>query len=140
MQRAGDSREPRRYFKSDGRDGHYTCYTIGMSNTRFTDEQWAVIESHLPKHNRMGRPRADDRRTLEGILWVLRTGAPWAAMPEKYGSYVTCWRRLKAWEEQGVWHRIWQCVLSSLDAQDKLAWAQAFIDGSFAPAKKGEMR
>ena len=111
-----------------------------MSNTRFTDEQWAVIESHLPKHNRMGRPRADDRRTLEGILWVLRTGAPWAAMPEKYGSYVTCWRRLKAWEEQGVWHRIWQSVLSSLDAQDKLAWAQAFIDGSFAPAKKGEMR
>jgi len=111
-----------------------------MSNTRITDKQWAVISPHLPKRNKIGRPRADDRRTLEGILFVLRTGVPWAAMPKKYGSYVTCWRRLKEWEEQGVWYRIWQSVLSILDREEKLAWAQAFLDGSFAPAKKGGMR
>lgn len=102
-----------------------------------SDVQWKVIEPLLPPPKRMGRPRADDRKTVEGILWVLRTGARWQDVPREYGSPTTCWRRLKEWEEAGVWESIWRAILASLEAQQKLDWAQAFLDGSFVPAKKG---
>ena len=65
----------------------------------------------------MGRPRADHQRTLEGILYVLRTGCRWQDLPPEYGAPVTVWRRLRAWEVAGVWEQVWRAVLSSLDAQ-----------------------
>jgi transposase len=102
------------------------------------DDQWALIEPLLPAHKGCGRPRADDRRTLNGILWVLRSGARWKDLPARYGSRSTCHRRLQEWQEQGVWERIWLTFLSALDQQGKLDWSQAFLDGSFVPAKKGE--
>jgi len=104
---------------------------------RFSDQQWQVIEPLLPLPNRMGRPRANDRQTLDAILFVLRSGSRWEDLPKELGSPTTAWRRLKNWEEQGVWENIWRAVLNSLEAQDKLEWAQAFLDGSFVPAKKG---
>ena len=85
----------------------------------------------------MGRPRADDRKVLEGILWVLRTGARWQDVPREYIPGTTCWRRLKEWEEAGVWETLWRVILSALEGEQKLDWAQAFLDGSFVPAKKG---
>ena len=87
----------------------------------------------------MGRPRRDDRQVLEGILWVLRSGARWQDVPRVYGSATTCWRRLKQWEEAGVWETIWRAVLATLEARQKLDWAHAFLDGSFVPAKKGAL-
>jgi transposase len=102
-----------------------------------TDSQWQLIAPHLPPPKRMGRPRADDRKTLEGILWVLRSGARWQDVPREYGSSTTCWRRLKEWEELGVWETLWRAILATLEAEQKLNWAQAFLDGSFVPAKKG---
>ena len=101
------------------------------------DEQWELIRPLLPAPKRMGRPRADDRRTLNGIMWVLRSGARWRDLPDRYGSSSTCHRRLQEWEEQGVWEHIWLAFLSILDAQGKLDWSQSFLDGSFVPAKKG---
>ena len=109
--------------------------------TRFlTDEQWAKIEPLLPKPksgSRGGRPWADNREVLEGILWILRTGAPWKALPEEYPSPATCWRRLRLWEDEGIWLDIWRKFLADLDEAALLDWEEAFIDGSFAPAKKG---
>ena len=102
------------------------------------DEQWEVIAPLLPQPKRLGRPRADDRTTLNGILWVLRSGARWKDLPERCGSSATCHRRLQEWEEQGVWEHIWLRVLSTLDEQSRLNWSQAFLDGSFVPANKGE--
>ena len=102
-----------------------------------SDAQWQLIEPHLPPKKRMGRPRADDRKTLEGILWVLRTGARWQDVPREYTPGTTCWRRLKEWEESGVWETLWRAILAALEAEQKLDWAQAFLDGSFVPAKKG---
>jgi transposase len=102
------------------------------------DDQWALIEPLLPAQKRRGRPRADDRRTLNGILWVLRSGARWKDLPPKFGSRSTCHRRLQEWQEQRVWERIWLTFLGLLDQQGKLDWSQAFLDGSFVPAKKGE--
>ena len=94
----------------------------------------------LPKlkvGERGGRPWANNRAVFEGILWVLRTGAPWADLPKEYPGASTCWRRLKTWEEQGVWLRMWRAFLGELDERQQLDWSEAFIDGSFAPAKKG---
>lgn len=106
---------------------------------RLSDQQWQVIEPLLPEPSRMGRPRASDRQTLDAILFVLRSGCRWEDLPRELGSATTAWRRLKTWEEAGVWENIWRAVLASLEAQDKLEWAQAFLDGSFVPAKKGDV-
>ena len=111
-----------------------------MSDVRLRDDQWHVIQPHLPPPARTGRPRADDRRTLEAILYVLLTGCRWQDLPHQYGAPVTAWRRLKTWEEQGVWAAIWRAVLASLDAEQQLDWTTAFLDGSFVPAKKGALR
>src|SRR5690606_37098843 len=101
-----------------------------------TDEQWAVIEPLLPKPKPgPGRPPADPRKTLNGILYVLKTGCIWAGMSRQYGSATTCWRRLKQWSENGTWERIWRALLSRMDAEEKIEWAQAFPDGR-VPAKK----
>jgi len=70
----------------------------------FTDRQWERIEPHLPKAVARplgGRPRVDDRRCFEGVLWILWTGAPWAALPGEYGRARTVWRRLQGWGEWG---------------------------------------
>jgi transposase len=109
-----------------------------MSQVHRTDEQWSIIQPLLPPPAHTGRPRADARRTLEGILYVLRSGCRWQDLPREYGAPTTVWRRLKTWEEHGVWATSWRAVLASLDAQGRLAWAQAFLDGAFVPATKGE--
>ena len=109
--------------------------------TRFiNDDKWKMLKTLLPAPKRNpkgGRPPADNRMVLEGILWVLRTGARWQDLPNWYPSPSTCWRRLKLWEEQGVWLDVWRKFLSMLDEKGALDWQEAFIDGSFAPAKKG---
>lgn len=91
-----------------------------------------------PPRKGKGRPRADDRKTLNSILYVLRTGCRWQDVPKEYGSPATCWRRLEAWGENGTWENIRRSLLAMLNEQDKLEWAKAFLDGSFVPAKKGE--
>ena len=104
------------------------------------DDQWKLLEPLLPKARRSrkgGRPAIDNRQVLEGILWVLRTGARWQDLPDRYPSASTCWRRLRLWEEHGVWLDVWRKFLSMLDEKGALDWQEAFIDGSFAPAKKG---
>jgi transposase len=70
----------------------------------------------------------------------MRTGAPWKDLPEKYGSDSTCHRRLHRWQAEGVWERIWKACLRVLDGKGTLDWRQGFIDGTFAPAKKGGLQ
>src|SRR5689334_9542289 len=108
-----------------------------MREAFLSDEQWNRIEPLLPKLRSRGRPWTDNRRVLEGILWVLKTGARWRDLPKEYPSASTCWRRLRDWEQEELWLKIWRIFLSELDARKKLDWSQCFIDGSFAPAKKG---
>ena len=102
-----------------------------------TDEMWEEIRWHLPAAARTGRPRWDDRAVLESILWLLRTGARWRDLPVDGPSPATCWRRLRDWEERGVWEAIWRAFVERLDRQSAVDWSQVFADGSFAPAKKG---
>ena len=105
-----------------------------------SDAQWEKIEPLLPrpKRRRRGRPPKDPRVVLEGILWVLKTGARWRDIPRELGvSSSVCWKRLQQWDQQGVWLRIWRAFLSELDRRGRLDWQESFLDGSFAPAKKG---
>jgi transposase len=108
-----------------------------MQKAFLSDKQWAKLEPLLPKLRSRGRPWANNRRVLEGILWVLKTGARWRDLPREYPSASTCWRRLRQWEVQGVWLKVWRQFLSELDQQGRLDWSESFLDGSFAPAKKG---
>lgn len=105
-----------------------------------SDELWEKVSPLLPpeKPGKLGgRPRRNNREVLEGILWVLKTGAPWIDLPQGYPSPATCWRRLVNWEKKGIWLNIWQVFLGALDDKHRLEWKEFFVDGSFSPAKKG---
>jgi transposase len=111
-----------------------------MRQPLLSDAQWQKIEPLLPKLKRRGRgrPPKDNRVVLEGVLWILKTGARWRDVPSDIGvSGSVCWKRLHCWDEQGVWLRIWRAFLSELDRKGRLDWQESFLDGSFAPAKKG---
>jgi transposase len=111
-----------------------------MQKPLLSDSQWQKIEPLLPKLKRRkrGRPLKHNRQVFEGILWVLKTGARWRDLPSDFGvSPSVCWKRLRLWEEQGVWLRLWRAFLEELDAGGKLDWQETFLDGSFASAKKG---
>ena len=111
---------------------------MARPKVEITDAQWERIKPLLPKSKRRtGRPRADDRLVLEGILWVLRSGARWCDMPERYPSPSTCWRRLCQWEDEGVWEDLWRAFLSALGDRGRIGWDEFFADAAFVPAKKG---
>ena len=105
------------------------------------DEQWQVIEPLLLKPERRadgrGRPRTDDREVLNGILWILRSGARWQDLPERFPSYQMCHRRFQYWVDGGVFRQILEALAEDLRKRGKLDLAQCFIDGTFVGAKKG---
>jgi transposase len=108
---------------------------------RLVDEElWELIEPLLPPEpdkSRGGRPRVPDRAALEGIAYVLRSGIPWRMMPEELGcSGVTCWRRLRDWQEAGVWHELRRLLLEKLRRLGLLDWSRALVDSASVPAKK----
>jgi transposase len=82
-----------------------------MGFQELTDEQWAFIAPLLPPRAKTGRPRVDDRKVLNGILYVLVTGCRWCDMPRQYGAYQTAWRRFRELQEKGIWQKILQALL-----------------------------
>jgi transposase len=80
-----------------------------------TDYEWAAIRPMLPNKPR-GVPRVNDRRVLNGIFWVLRSGAPWRDLPESSGPYTTCYNRFVRWRRAGVWGRIMNALAGAHDA------------------------
>ena len=105
-----------------------------------SDKQWEKMEPLLPKLKSKGRPWKNNRAVLEGIFWVLRSGARWKDLPKQYPSPSTCWRRLRDWEEQGVWEKIWRSFIQELDNRRRIDWKQCFMDGHFVRAKKGALK
>ena len=109
-----------------------------MAKPMLSDRQWAKLEPLLPRYSSVGRPWTDNRAVLEGILWVLKTGARWRDLPSDFGvSSATCWRRLHRWDVDGLWLKVWRQFLGEGDRDGQLDWSESFVDGSFAPAKKG---
>jgi transposase len=111
-----------------------------------SDEFWARIEPLLPRKERRfrypGRKPLDDRLVLQGILFVLHTGIGWEHLPQElgFGSGMTAWRRLHAWQEAGVWQRLHELLLAELHAAGELDWSRAIADSSHVQAKKGARR
>lgn len=105
-----------------------------------TDAMWNQISRFFPDEppgKQGGRPRVENRACMEGILWVLQTGARWGDMPNVYPSPATCWRRLQEWEKSGAWIKAWRSILGEMDAQGLLDLRESFLDASFSPAKRG---
>jgi transposase len=80
-----------------------------------TDHEWGVIRPMLPNKPR-GVPRVDDRRVLNGIFWILRSGAPWRDLPENFGPYTTCYNRFVRWRRAGVWDQLMDALTAAHDA------------------------
>ena len=106
-----------------------------------TDEQWAVLAPLLPaprlRRDGRGRPWRDPRDVLNGILWILRTGAPWKDLPDRYPSYQTCHRRFQAWATSGTLDAVLLALARDLEERGGLDLSECFIDGTFAAGKKG---
>ena len=108
-----------------------------------TDAQWAVLEPTFRPRRRpdgRGRPWTDPRAVLNGVLWVLRTGAPWHDLPRRYPPYQTCHRRFQAWQRSGRLDRLLQRLAEDLRDRGKIDLSEAFVDATFASAKKGALK
>jgi transposase len=113
-----------------------------MAKPLVSDELWTIMEPLIPPEPakpKGGRPRIPDRACLTGILFVLQTGIPWEWLPQELGcgSGMTCWRRLRDWQQAGVWDRFHRALLDRLGAAGHLDWSRALVDASSIRAKKG---
>ena len=116
-----------------------------MSKRLVSDELWEVIEPLLPPARpkpKGGRPPVENRAALTGIIFVLKTGIPWELLPQEMGcgSGVTCWRRLRDWQEAGVWKQLHHALLDRLGDADEIDWSRASLDSASVPAKKGALK
>jgi len=108
-----------------------------MSKKRheLTDEQWQQLEVLLPPQKpKTGRTNLDHRTVINGILWILKTGAPWRDLPEQYGKWQTVASRFYRWQKQGVWDRVFAQLQQSKDREGQLDWEVHYVDGSVVRA------
>jgi transposase len=113
-----------------------------MSNPLVSDELWAIVAPLLPPEPPKptgGRPRVPDRACLTGIIFVLKSGIQWELLPQEMGcgSGVTCWRRLRDWQEAGVWEALHRELLDRLGEAGRIDWSRVSVDAAKVPAKKG---
>jgi transposase len=120
-----------------------------MHRGDLTDAQWARLQPLLPPQRRGkgstgGRPSIDHRQIINGILWILRTGAPWEDLPERYGKRSTVSTRYYRWKQQGIWDRVYDALKAQADAAGALDWELHYVDATVvrahqhaAGAKKG---
>ena len=102
-----------------------------MKRHELTDEQWALVEPHLPASNaRTGRPASDRRTLLNAIFWILVTGAPWRDLPERFGPWQTAYHHFSKWRKNGIFARIIETLQIKLDQQGLIDWDLWCVDGS----------
>jgi len=107
-----------------------------------TDAQWTVLEPLLQEQRRddgRGRPWREAREVLNGILWILRTGAPWQGLPNRYPPYQTCHRRFQQWQRSGRLSAVLRLLLQDLMDRGKINLEEGSIDATFSAAKKGAL-
>jgi transposase len=116
-----------------------------MSRGDLTNTQWQRLEPLLPPQKpTVGRPAHDHRAIINGMLWILRTGAPWRDLPERYGPWPTVASRFYRWKRAGVWQKLFDTLKQQADADGRLNWLLHFVDSTVirahqhaAGAKKG---
>jgi transposase len=106
-----------------------------MNRGDLTNEQWEQLRPVLPPQKPpTGRPNHSHRWIVNGILWILRTGAPWRDLPERYGPWQTVANRFYRWRKSGVWDRVLAAVQQRADAAGRLDWATHYVDGTIVRA------
>jgi transposase len=106
-----------------------------MRRYELTDEQWAVIERLVPKAA-TGRRLAAPRTMVNGMFWVLRSGAPWRDLPERFGPWQTVYHHFNSWSRQGVFGRILEALQIRLDAEGQIDWDLWCVDGTMVRASR----
>jgi len=100
-----------------------------------TNEQWERLKGLLQERKtQRGRPSQDHRQILNGILWVLRTGAPWRDMPERYGKWTTIYSRFQRWRKSGTWNKMFSDLQATLEQEGNVDWEIHFIDSTIVHA------
>ena len=104
-----------------------------MAKPLLPDALWEQVQPLLPPEPpkpKGGRPRVADRACLTGILFVLKSGCPWEYLPREMGcgSGMTCWRRLRDWQELGIWLKVWTLLLDALGKADAIDWTAGILD------------
>ncbi len=105
-----------------------------------TDEQLVLIEPLFKKPpvvTTRGRPRRSEREVLNGVLWILRSGARWCDLPNRFPAYQTCHRRFQEWNKDGRLRKVLETLAGDLHSHGKLDVSECFVDGTFVSAKKG---
>ena len=118
-----------------------------MARPILDDELWKLVEPLLPppkkrRRRNPGRKPKDNRSVLTGILFVLKTGIPWEYLPKEMGcgSGMTCWRRLRDWQEAGVWEKIHCVLLQKLEEAQQIDWSRGVVDSTSVRAVFGGRR
>ena len=107
-----------------------------MKKHTLTDSQWECIKDMLPFNGRRGNQWKDHRMVINGILWILKNGAPWRSLPPKYGHWKTVFKRFRLWTRQGLWDRILERLQFDFQSRGKIDWRMFSIDGSNIRAHK----
>jgi transposase len=108
-----------------------------MKRHALTDEQWALVEPHLPRSTaRTGRPASDRRTQLNGILWILATGAPWRDLPERFGPWQTVYDHFSKWRKAGVFAAVIDALQVRLDRDGLIDWDLWCVDGASVRAAR----
>jgi transposase len=107
-----------------------------MRRHELADEQWALLKDMFAPASKRGRPRADLRQVLNAIFWLLRTGAPWRDLPERYGPWQTVYHWFNQWRRGGTWDRMLQALQIRLDRQGRIDWDLWCVDGTTIRASR----
>lgn len=107
-----------------------------MARTDLTEKQWRALAPHLPTNPERGHAYSDHRKVINGIVWRLKTGAPWRDVPERYGPWQTCWDRFTRWERDGTWQRILQALQAHANTVGDIDWDGAALDSSHIKAHR----
>ena len=108
---------------------------MDMDRGDLTNTQWERLQPLLPPQKpKTGRPAMDHRRILNGMLWILRTGAPWRDLPERYGPWRTVASRFYRWQRAGIWAQLFSAVQAQADAAGQLNWDRHVLDGTMIRA------
>jgi transposase len=102
-----------------------------MNRGDLTDREWERLQPLLPPQKPdVGRPAKDHRTIINGILWILRTGAPWRDLPKLYGKWKTVVSRFYRWRKAGIWQHAFAKLQEQADADGKLDWDKHYVDGT----------